>query len=89
MNDSIIINKYLYREFGNTTLPVYLYVCGRVRSRENAFNNILDDLIPLFSPAIDINTIKTTIRNFLEIKKNDYLNGVLKIQSQYSSKNYI
>lgn len=83
MTDSEIIWKYLSFEILDSHLCVYLYVCGNVRSPKIAIDKIVSLVKPIFSQAIHEDVILSTINDYLENKKRQYLAGEIKVVSIY------
>jgi hypothetical protein len=83
MSDSIIINKFLIREYQDFHQIIYLYVKGGVRSEKLVINEIMKLCNQIFLPGINENFIKTTVKEFLDTKKKLYLKGKVKVKSIY------
>jgi len=83
MSDSEIIWKFLIREYNNDHPAIYLYVCGGNRSIYTALNKILPTVLKIFSPAMSVSLINTTVKGYLEHKKKQYKNGEITVKSLY------
>jgi hypothetical protein len=83
MQDSVIIWKFLEKEYNNDHPVVYLYVCGNVRSPITALGKVLPLVNQIFSPAMPEQLIKTVVVAFLDLKKKQYMKGEIRVKSLY------
>lgn len=83
MEDSVIIWKFLTREYTNDHPVVYLYVCGNVRSPKTAIDKAMSLLKEIFYPAMSEHLIKTVMTAFLEQKKKQYMKGEIIVKPLY------
>lgn len=83
MEDSMIIWKFLSREYPDSHQAVYLYVCGTVRSPKTGIDQILKLTKKIFGPAMNDHFIRAVIVGYLEDKKKKYLKGEIKVKPIY------
>lgn len=83
MEDSVLIWKFLEREYPNDHQVIYLYCCGNVRSPITAINQIMKLMVKIFSHPINETIVKTVVKGFLDNKKKEYIKGVFKVQPIY------
>lgn len=83
MKDSIIILKYLNREYPNDCVSVYLYCSSNSKNNKIVVDKIMENIKQIFSPPFDINYLKSIINVFLETKKRQYINNEIIIKSIY------
>lgn len=83
MEDSVIIWKFLTREYTNDHPVVYLYVCGNVRSPKTAIDKAMILLKLIFYPAMTEQLIKTVLIAFLDNKKKLYMKGEITVKPLY------
>lgn len=83
ITDSTIIWNFLQKEFKDDHPVIYLYSCGNVRSPQTAIDKAMAISIPIFSPPISEYFVKTIIKGFLEMKKEKYKKGEIKIKPLY------
>jgi hypothetical protein len=85
MSESTIIWKFLSREFPDNHSVVFLHVCGNIRSQQNAMDKALKICLPIFTPPMTEQYVKTVIKGFLDMKKKQYLRGEIRVNPIYNS----
>lgn len=85
MEDSVIIWKFLAREYSDSHQVIYLYVCGNVRSSKTAVDQIMRLTKKVFSPSMGDHYILTVIKGFLDHKKKQYGRGEIRIKPIYGN----
>lgn len=83
MTDIKIINKFLTNEYHDEHPIIYLYTCGQKRSQDSAVNKCMGLLKDIFSPPYKIDFLKSMVEEFLEIKKEQYKRGEIKVKPLY------
>jgi hypothetical protein len=83
MTDSSIIWKFLSREFPDDHVVIYLYVCGNVRSPQNAMDKAMLITEKIFCPPLDVIFVKTVLKGFLDMKKEQYKKALIKVKPIY------
>ena len=83
MSDSELIWKFLSREYPDSHVAIYLYVCGNSRSCETAMNKVLPTTLEIFSPPLTENYVKTVIKGYFDYKKKQYVKGEIKVNPLY------
>jgi len=83
MQDSILIWKFLSREFPDDHAVIFLYVCGNVRSPQTSIDQIMKITIKIFCPPLEEYYVKQIVKSYLDMKKRQYLNGQIKVKSIY------
>lgn len=84
MSESTILWKFLSREFPDNHTVIFLYVCGNKLNQENVIVKILNLCLPIFSTPLTKQHLKPIIKDFLDMKKKQYLNGEIKIKPFYN-----
>ena len=84
MEDSTIIWKYLTREFPDNHQAIYLYICGRERSKVTSMDQIMKSTEKIFCPPLDVIFVKKVISEFLKYKNKQYIKGEIKLKPLYS-----
>ena len=85
MSESTIIWKFLSREFPDSHSVIFLHVCGNIQNQQNAMAKVLRLCLPIFTPPMTEQYVKTVIREFLEMKRKQYFNGEIKIKPIYNT----
>ncbi len=83
ISDSTIIWNFLKKEFKDDHPVIYLYSCGNVRSPQTAIDKAIKVTMPIFSPPMSEHFVKTVIKGFLEMKKDLYKKGEIKVKPIY------
>lgn len=83
ISDSTIIWNFLNKEFTDDNSVIYLYVCGNVRSPITAIEKVKKITMPLFSPPMTEHFVSTVIKGFLDMKKELYKQGKIKVRPIY------
>lgn len=83
ITDSTIIWNFLQKEFKDDHPVIYLYACGNVRSPQTAMDKVIKLVIPIFSPPMTEYFVKTIIKGFLDMKREQYKRGEIKIKPLY------
>ena len=83
MTDTILINKFLTREFPNDHPTIYIYVCGQKRSEKTAVDKIMKITSEIFCPPFSEFFILEIVKEFLSDKKTAYKKGEIKVKSFY------
>ena len=83
MEDSMIIWKFLSREYPDSHQVIYLYVCGTVRSPKTGIDQIMKLTKKVFGPSMNDHFIKSVIIGYLDYKKKQYLNHEIKVKPIY------
>ena len=83
MKDSIIIWKYISREYPDSHQCVFVYVSGNPRGKKLAISQIVKSIEPVFSGVMSEYLMKTVAKAYLEDKLNGYKKGLVKIKSVY------
>jgi hypothetical protein len=83
LKDSQIILNYLKYTYPNEHIVIYLYCCGGELSSINAINKIKPDVYKVFNKLIEERFLYETIKNYLEFKKHQFINGEIKINPVY------
>lgn len=83
ITDSTIIWNFLKKELPDDHPVVYLYVCGNVRSPITAMDKIMKIALPIFSPPMNEHFVKTITKSFLDMKKELYKKGEIKVKPIY------
>ena len=83
MTDSAMIWKFFSREFPDDHPVIYMYVCGNVRSPKTAIDKamIISELI--FCPTFEVSFVKTILKGFLDMKKDQYTKALIKVKPLY------
>ena len=89
MSDTILIGKYLVREYPNDHLALFQYAMGGVRSKAGVIEQILQYVKPVFAPVINNNDIRIAITVFLEDKKARYSRGEIQLKWFYCDGTHI
>ena len=82
MTESTLISKFLNREYPDDHQVIYLYCCGNVRSPKTAVNRVFSLVNEIFSP-IPKEILEKNVLSFLDMKKNQYRCGEIKIKPIY------
>ncbi len=82
MDDSMIIWKFLLREFPDSHQAIYLYCIGRDRSIKTAIDKIMPISLKIFSP-LPKTLIEKTVKAFLEHKKKKFGMGEISVKPLY------
>ncbi len=85
MSDSIIIWKYLTREYLNSHPVIYLYVKGDTRNSHNILLKVMGDIRIIFCPAMAESYVKNIVQQYLDIKKKQYHRGEIIIKPMFVS----
>lgn len=83
MSDSELIWKFLDREVVDFHPTLYLYVLGDMSQKTIAINRNIELCQKIFSDAIKITIISSTVKAFFEYKKKLYDKGEIKVNSKY------
>lgn len=83
MEDSMIIWKFLTREYPNNHQVIYLYVCGNTRSPVTAVEQVMKITRKIFGPALNDHYIQTVVKGYLDYKKKQYRNGEIPVKPIY------
>ena len=83
MSDSIIIWKFLQRQFPDDHPSIYVYVAGQKRSEETAISTIMSLTKPIFCPPLAEPFVLNIVKSYLDRKKQDYKNGKIRVKSLY------
>lgn len=83
ITDSTIIWNFLQKEFKDDHPVIYLYCCGNLKSPQTAIDKAIKTTMPIFSPPMNVVLIKSVINGFLDMKKNQYKKGEIKVKPLY------
>jgi hypothetical protein len=83
MDDSMIIWKFLTREYTDKDQVIYLYVCGNVRSSQRAIDQVVTLTKKVFAPSMNDHFIKTVVVAYLNYKRKQYLNSEITVKPIY------
>lgn len=83
MDDSMIIWKFLSREFPDIHPVIFLYCQGSVRAPQTAIERVSSITLKIFYPALSKEFIEKTIKMFLEFKKMQFGRGDIKVKPIY------
>lgn len=89
MSDSIIIWKYLTREYLDSHPVIYQYVKGDVRTSQSILLKVMNDIRIIFCPAMVESYVKNIVQQYLDIKKKQYHRGEIIIKPVFVSPNFI
>lgn len=81
--DRELILKFLNREYTDEHPSIYLYSCGQQRSQNTAVFNILKYTRFIFYPCFADDYLTSIIKEFLNLKKEDYKKGKIKVKPLY------
>ena len=83
MTDSELVRNFLTREYTNNHPVIGIFMSNDIQSQITAIETVKSLVYTIFKGGVSESLLLETIKDFLENKKKQYLNGEFNIQRLY------